>query len=181
MIRLKGCLTAILLKETDWNSLKTIDIIGIDEIALKKGHRDFVVIVSAYIEGVLTILAVLEERSKAVVKNFFLSIPKKLRKKVKAICSDLYKGFINAAKEVFGRKTVIIADRFHIVKLYRNGLESLRKKEMKRLKNELSENDYKSLNNIMWMLRKPFSELTSDEQKRLNRLFNFIAKNKAGL
>jgi len=100
-----------------------------------------------------------------------LSIPKKLRKKVGGICSDLYKGFINAANEVFGRKVIIIADRFHVVKLYRKGLDFLRKKEMKRLKNELSESHYKLLKNIMWLLRKPFNELSSDEQKRLNHFF----------
>ena len=144
---------------------------GIDEISLKKGHKDFVVIISAYIKGDLRVLGVLENRTKVEVKKFFLSIPKKLRKKIGAICSDLYKGFINAAKEVFGRKVVIIADRFHVVKLYRKGLESLRKKEMKRLKKELSEADYKLLKNLMWLLRSSFNELSSDEQRRLNRLF----------
>jgi transposase len=59
------------------------------------------------------------------------------------VCSDLYAGFINAAKEVFGRKTYVCADRFHVTKLYRNGLDSLRKKEMKRLKKELSADQYK--------------------------------------
>ncbi|WP_295612420.1 transposase, partial [uncultured Lamprocystis sp.] len=46
-------------------------------------------------------------------------------------------GFINAAKEVFGRKVRIVADRFHVAKLYRDGLEDLRKKELRRLKREL--------------------------------------------
>jgi len=54
-------------------------------------------------------------------------------KTVKAVCSDLYVGFMNAAKEVFGKK-IIVADRFHVTKLYREGLDALRKKEMKRLK-----------------------------------------------
>ncbi len=33
--------------ELDWDTLPAFGIIGIDEIALKKGHRSFVVIVSA--------------------------------------------------------------------------------------------------------------------------------------
>ena len=32
-------------------------------------------------------------------------------------CSDMYDGFINAAKEVFGDKVKIIIDRFHVAKL----------------------------------------------------------------
>ncbi len=51
---------------------------GIDEISLKKGHKDFVAIISAYVKGELRVLGVLENRTKAEVKKFFLSIPKRL-------------------------------------------------------------------------------------------------------
>jgi len=96
-----------------------------------------------------------------------------LRRTVKVVCSDLYKGFINAAKEAFGKRVAVCADRFHVAKLYREGLDSLRKKEMKRLKKELSEKEYKSLDKVLWLLRKPFHELTGDERRILNRLFRF--------
>lgn len=59
-------------KEINWDTINTIDVIGIDEISLKKGHRDFVTIVSAYVNGVLTVLAVLEDRTKATIKKFSL-------------------------------------------------------------------------------------------------------------
>jgi transposase len=131
------------------------------------------VIVTAMINGKLRILAVLDNREKATIKKFFKSIPKRLRKSVKAICSDLYVGFINAAKEVFGKKIRIIADRFHVAKLYRGSIDTLRKKEMKRLKKELSEQEYKKLNNAMWILRKSPEELTEDELKTLKLLFKY--------
>lgn len=86
--------------DVDWDKIKGLDVIGIDEISIKKGHKDFVVIITAFIAGELRILAVLKDRKKDTVKKFFLSIPKRLRKSVKAICSDLYEGFINAAKEL---------------------------------------------------------------------------------
>jgi hypothetical protein len=41
----------------------------------------------------------------------------------------MYDGFIYAAKEVFGVKIKIIIDRFHVAKLYRKGLDTLRKQE----------------------------------------------------
>ena len=78
---------------------------------------------------------------------------------------------MNAAIEVFGKKVQIVADRFHVAKLYRNSLEELRKTEMKRLKKELSEAEYKKLENIMWILRKNKKDLSSDEEKTLNLLF----------
>ncbi len=130
-------------------------------------------IISAYINGHIRVIAILQDRKKKTIKDFFLSIPKKLRKTVTIVCSDLYKGFINAAKEVFGKKTKVAADRFHVAKLYRKGFESLRKKEMKRLKKELSETEYRGLKNIMWVLRKPPYNLTSDEQRILKNLFKY--------
>ena len=151
--------------------MKRLDILGIDEISLKKGHQDFVTIITARIGEVILILAVLEGRKKETVKEFFLSIPRRLRKTVKVVCSDMYDGFMNAAKEVFGKKVQIVADRFHVAKLYRNSLEELRKTEMKRLKKELSEAEYKKLENIMWILRKNKKDLSSDEEKTLNLLF----------
>jgi hypothetical protein len=51
----------------------------------------------------------------------------------------MYEGFVNAAKEVFGKRVKIVRDRFHVAKLYRSGLESLRKHECTRLKQEFSE------------------------------------------
>ena len=48
----------------------------------------------------------------------------------------------------FGRQKVIV-DRYHVAKLYRNALDSVRIKEMKRLKNLLSAEKYSELEGIM--------------------------------
>ena len=157
----------------NWKEIYILSNIGIDEIAIKKGHNDFVVIITAIIDGQLRIIAILENREKATVKEFFKSIPKRLRKTVRIICSDLYKGFVIAAKEVFGRKVLVVADRFHIAKLYRSKLDTLRTQEMQRLKKELPEDEYKKLKNIMWILRKQQSELSADDFRILNLLFKY--------
>lgn len=168
---IEGILDRRISTTIDWKTIKKIDALGIDEISIKKGHKDFVVIVTAVIDGQLIILAVLKNREKATAKEFFISIPKRLRRTIKAICSDLYKGFITAAKEVFGKKIPIIADRFHVAKLYREKLDTLRKKEMRRLKKELPAEEYKKLKNVMWILRKPISALSEYELKTLQLLF----------
>jgi transposase len=156
--------------KVNWQKIKRIDVLGIDEISLKKGHKDFVTIVTGRTVDKIMILAVLKDREKQTVKEFLLSMPKRLKKSVKAVCSDMYEGFINAAKEVFGKKLIVV-DRFHVAKLYRNGLEALRKKEMRRLKNQLSEEEYKKLKGVMWILRKAKSKLMDEEKKTLECLF----------
>ena len=148
--------------EVNWASIKKLDVIGIDEISLKKGHKDFVTIVTGRTGKNIKILGVLKDRKKSTVKEFLKAIPKGLKRNVKAVCSDMYDGFVNAAKEAFG-KQVIVIDRFHIAKLYRNCMDSLRKKELKRLKEELTEEEYKKLKGAMWILRKNNEELTTEE------------------
>jgi len=145
----------------------------VDEISLKKGHQDFVTIVTGRVGNETQILAVLKGRTKETVKKFLSSIPKRLRRKVQAVCSDMYDGFIHAVKAVFGKKVRLVVDRFHVAKLYRNGVETLRKQEMKRLKRELPSDAYKELKGAMWILRKREDDLTEDERKVRDKLFQY--------
>jgi len=135
-------------KKINWDLIEKIVLLGLDEISSKKGHKDFVTIVTARVDGKTIILAILKNRKKDTVKKFLKTIPKRLRQTIEAVCSDMYEGFINAAKEVL--KVKVVVDRFHVAKLYRKSLDSLRKSEMKRLKEELSEAEYKKLKNVMW-------------------------------
>ena len=155
----------------DWKEIRKLDILGLDEISLKKGHKDYVTIVTALAGGETVILAVLKDRCKKTVKKFLKTIPKRLKKTVRGVCSDMYDGFVNAAKEVFGKKVRIIIDRFHVARLYRKDLDGLRKKEMRRLKKELSEEEYGKLKGAMRALRKKEEELSREETQILECLF----------
>ena len=129
---IQGILDRKVHTKTHWEAIHAIEVIGIDEIALKKGHQNFVAIVSAYIHDRLQVLGILDDRKKDTVEAFFRGIPKRFRQTVKMVCADLYQGFSGAAKAVFGKRVAVCADRFHVAKLYRNGVDSLRKTEMKR-------------------------------------------------
>ncbi|WP_394752819.1 transposase [Crenothrix sp.] len=70
-----------------------IPVLGLDldEIALKKGHKDFVVIVSAInAQGEKHILAVLPDRKKDTVKAFLASIPVAVKTTIQRACVDMY-------------------------------------------------------------------------------------------
>lgn len=168
-----GIINKHIPNEIDWSKINSIEYLGIDEISLKKGHKDFVVIISTKIQGKAVVLAVLKDRKKKTVKDFLLSIPKDLACTVVSVCSDMYDGFINSVKEVFGTKVKIVIDRFHVAKNYRGAIETLRKKEMKRLKSDLSEDKYKELKNVMWILRKQYSDLSDEERETLKLLFTY--------
>jgi transposase len=140
---------------------------------LKKGHKDFVVVVTAKINGQIKIFSILPDRLKETVKTFINSIPDRLKETIKIACCDMYDGYVNAVKEVFGKKVKIIIDRFHVAKNYRKCIDSVRKKELKRLQKELTEEEYKKLKGAMWALLKKGEDLTHDEQEVLAILFKY--------
>ena len=94
------------------------------------------VIITGRIETETIILGVLPDRKKATVKTLLNGIPQRVRQTIHSICSDRYEGFVNAATEVFGKRVKIVMDRFHVAKLYRRGVDSLRQHELRRLKKE---------------------------------------------
>lgn len=169
----EGVLNRLVSKKVNWKAYKKLRLLGLDEIALKKGHKDFVVIVSTRIGDKVQVLSILPDRKKKTVKAFIESIPKRLRTTVRTVCSDMYDGYINAAKEVLGSQINVVIDRFHVAKKYRESVDSLRKSELKRLKQELNEEEYKKLKGAMWALRKQSEKLTDEEQLVLCHLFHY--------
>ena len=74
---LEGIVERWISREVKWTEVQGMEILGLDEIALKKGHRDFVVIVTARsAEGEVKVLAVLPDRRKETVKAFLARMPK---------------------------------------------------------------------------------------------------------
>jgi len=159
--------------EVDWSAYQEIGVLGLDEIALKKGHRSYVVIVSARLrDGRVEILGVLPNREKKTVKAFLEAIPEYLQATIHTVCSDMYEGYTEAAREVL-RHAHIVVDRFHVAKHYRDAADKLRKRTMKRLKAELSEDQYAELKGSMWAFRKRRADLKPKERIVLRRLFAY--------
>ncbi|MFB1486643.1 MULTISPECIES: ISL3 family transposase [unclassified Thiocapsa] len=169
--QLEGILDRCVPSQIEWMTLPALPVLGLDEIALTKGHGNFVVIVSARVEDTLSILAVLKDRTRASVEAFLRTIPKPVRRTVRVVCTDLYSGFIGAAKAVFGQHVAICADRFHVARLYRDAVETLRKQELRRLKRDLSKAESGALKNVHWILRKSESDLSAEERRIRARLF----------
>lgn len=155
----------------DWSEIKTIGLLGVDEISSKKGYKDFLTIVTSRVNNEIKILAVLKGHEKETIKAFFSTIPKKLHKTIIAVCTDMCDGFVNAAKEVFGKKVPVVVDRFHVAQLYRKCLVSLRQQELKRLKKELSEEEYHSLKEAIALLCHKKEFVTDDEKRIVEPLF----------
>ena len=173
---IEGVLDRWISREVDWDEFERLGTVGVDEIALKRGHRDFVVVVTAPLEsGGIAVLAVLSDRKQETVSAFFASIPEALRRTIERVCTDMYKGFVEAAREQVPWAKIVV-DRFHVARAYRDCTDAVRKKEIKRLKKELSDAEYEEVKGAMWPLRKRPTDLTDDEWALLARLFTYSPK-----
>ena len=172
----ESCVMGILNRHIDtevsWVSILYLGVLGIDDIALKKGYKDYVTLITSRYKGKIRILAVLQGRKKATVKGYLNSIPKRLKKTVTAICTDMYDGYVNAAKSVFKKKTIIVVDRFHVAKQYRGEVDKYRQKILKLLKKELPQHEYDRLKGAMTILRRNNECLTEKEKETINQLFS---------
>jgi len=166
-------------EKVNWKLLKKLGILAIDEISLKKGYQDYVTIITCRVKDEIRILAIIKGREKAAVKAFLASIPKKKQKTITAVCCDMYDGFINAAREVFGSSIPVVIDRFHVAKLYRKSLTSLRIKELARLRKELSVDEYKSLKEAISILVKNNECIPNKDKIELEKLFKYSPALKA--
>lgn len=170
-----GCIEGILdrhiQRQVDWSAMPELELLGIDEIALKKGHKDFVVIVSGLTaQREKFILAVLPDRKKETVKAFLKTLPPRQSKGIRHVCIDMNEGYRNAVQEALPNAQVVV-DRFHVAKHYRDCADKARKAEMKRLKQTVPDSEYAQLKGAMWAFRKPWNLLTEEQQTVLLSLF----------
>ncbi len=174
---IEGIIDRYVDTEINWNQINEIGLLGLDEISLKKGYKDYVTLITSKTTRGIRILAVIRGREKANVKAFLESIPKNLHKTIIGVCSDMYDGFINSAKEVFGENIPVIADRYHVSKLYRKCLISARKQELKKLKKSMTQEEYQELKPAISLLcKRKECEISEEEKKQLDPLFKAAPK-----
>ena len=144
-----------------YDGYKHVRRIGIDEIALDNGHRDFVVIITDL--DTRQIIDILENRDKKELIAYFLAKGKAICEHIEIFCSHMWEGYLNTAKEVFPN-AVITADRFHVFGKLQDALDNTRKYLRRTFKE-----DY-ILKDIRYLLLKNPENLNDKEQNELNTL-----------
>lgn len=170
-----GVLERRIAESVDWVGIAEIEILGLDEIALKKGHRAYVTLVTGRLrDGEILILGVLPGHEKAEVIEFLRLIPLRILQTIQTVCCDLWEAYTEAAREELPTAR-IVADRFHVAKHYRHAADQVRKQELHRLKKELSQEEYQKLNGSFRSFRKNAKDLNREERKILRRFFEHSA------
>ncbi len=151
--------------------LSNLKRLGIDEIALRKGQKDFVVVLVDLDSHKLIGMA--ESRKQENVKQVLESWGSEVLQQIVEVSIDLsgnYKGLVNKILPLAD----IVADRFHVMKLVNQELNAARNAVIKT--NEEHQNSAESarvkeaLKHSKYALLKPEAELTQKQQIKLEEV-----------
>ncbi|MEM6738305.1 MAG: ISL3 family transposase [Bacteroidota bacterium] len=133
---------------------------GIDEVSHRKGKRDYICVLTDLERGIQ--LDVLPDRKKETLKTHFQSLGPSFCEQIEVVACDIWRTYINVAKECFPNAEVVI-DRFHVVKALNEVLDKIRKGLRKEFKDEPCFKD------IKWKLFKRPEKCEQDELDQIQK------------
>jgi len=149
-------------KELAERPVSKVRAVGMDEFAMKKGHRDYATVI-VDLEHV-EIIDILEYREQAKLIEYFKNKGTEWCENIEVFCSDMWQGFINTAKAVFPHATLVV-DRFHFFSYLNKAVDSQRKSLRRQFK------DQEEFKRLKWALLKNPENLTPAQKDKLDRAF----------
>jgi transposase len=146
--------------------LTGIEAIGVDEVALWKGHR-YLTLVYQIDAGARRLLWIGEDRTKKTLARFFRSFGKRRTDLLKYVCSDMWKAYLTVIAK-HAPDAIHILDRFHIVRLFNKAIDQVRAQEARRFQAK----GLTPLKHARWLLLKRRGNLKRGEVFRLKELLS---------
>src|ERR1700722_17257045 len=144
---------------------KVVRRIGIDELALKKKHRQYVAVIVDHDNQ--RVLEVLENREKATILAYLRRARKEgLLAHVEEVTMDMWAPYVGVVREAFGTGVAITIDRFHVMKNFQECLTEARRE----LQRQMSGPERDELKGSRWLWVTNPENLTPEEQKKLQHL-----------
>jgi len=149
--------------------MKPIRVLNIDEIALEKGHGNFVLVLSAPEEGY--VLEVLPDRERKTLENWLDGLVPEMKKAIQVVNLDMWEPYTLAIKAKL-RHARIVVDRFHVMKNLNHCLTVARREIQRHASNEVKE----QLKGSRWALVKNQKDLNEKQRANLERLYQASPK-----
>lgn len=145
--------------------LKGIKQIGVDEIAVFKGHK-YLTLVYQLDNGVRRLLWCGKDRKAKTLLRFFRWLGKERSSLLAYVCSDMWKPYLKVIKKKTP-KALNILDRFHIMKKFNTAIDQVRRDEVKQLEKEGEKN---VLHGGRWLLLKSPKNLSEKQSSKISEL-----------
>lgn len=127
-----------------------------DEYSFKKGKMSFI----AQNYDTRKIVAILDGRTQATIRNHFLRYSRQVRSRVKVITMDMFSPYYDIARKLFPNAKIVL-DRFHIVQHLSRAMNRVRIQIMNQF--DRRSHEYKALKRY-WKLIQQDSRKLSDKR-----------------
>lgn len=146
-------------------SLDGITAIGVDEFAWKKGHK-YLTVVYQIDHGCKRLLWIGQSRKAATFEAFFDWLGDQRSRAIRFIASDMWRAFLGViARRACG--AVHVLDRFHVMKLFGDAVDKVRRDEARSLR---ARGRVPMLKHSRFVLLKRQHRLTEKQRGRLTEL-----------
>jgi transposase len=155
----------------DHRSLDNIQSIGVDEISHAKGHK-YLAFVYQIDKSMRRLLRIGNDRTEECLKGFFSWFVTTRSQGILAICSDMWKPYLNVIKETTPNALHVL-DRFHIAQHLGKDIDKVRAEEHRKLQ----ANGYEAvLTKSKWLLLRNRKNLKEDQEVSLKELLKYNLK-----
>jgi transposase len=138
--------------------LPVLRVLGVDEMALKKRHKQYVLILSDIERH--CIIAILADRKRDTLIEWLMKHPD--REQIKVVSTDLWEPYRQAIQKALPDAQQV-ADRFHVMKQLNERLTQARRSLQKKADPER----YAILKGSRWLLVKARHDLSAEEESKL--------------
>jgi len=140
-----------------------VRVLGIDEIALKKRHKQYALVLSDLQRH--TVIAVLPDRSKTTLEAWFETLSSAERKAIRVVSIDMWNAYRQAVRHKLPQAQ-LVADRFHVVKQLNERLTQMRRA----IQQQADEETRQVLKGSRWLLVHNRADLSDEEESTLQEV-----------
>lgn len=138
--------------------------LGVDEISLKKGHQQFMLVLSDLDRH--CVIATLEDRQMERLEAWFEALSETEHQAIVEVSMDMWSPY-RAAVERHLSQAEIVADRFHVAQNLNRAVTKARRDIQRQVPDEIKE----CLKGCRWVLVKNQATLSEKEQDKLALLY----------
>jgi len=137
-----------------------VRVLGMDEIALKKRHKQYVLVLSDLERR--CVLAVLPTREQKTFIAWLKSLTTAEKRAIRVVSMDMWRPY-RAVVEKYLSHADIVADRFHVIKQLNEQLTKARRQ----IQREADKTTKAALKGCRWLLVRDRNTLTTQQQQQL--------------
>lgn len=142
------------------NRHSLVRVLGIDEISLRKGHKQYALVLSDLTRR--CVIAVLPNRKKEMFEKWLSNLNEEERRAIKVVSMDMWNPYRQAVRNKLPHAD-IVADRFHVMKQLNHQIDLLRRSLQKNADKTLAS----ALKGSRWILLKNRNKLTQEKEAQL--------------